>query len=219
MDLRTSVLLAGMMTKPEIIPPEPYEKVDYIEGFGQQYIDTGISAPNGFRFEVCLNVLDGQGRDTIVGSHNVSSPYERNFISLNKISLMLEFGLGNNFPDISAPPINSFFVLSGNTYNDGRNNILTLNDTTIYNSSSYSNGSRSANNLLLFTNQYYIANPYGSFLIAKMKYCKIWDNNDNLVRDMVAVHNNISNQYGMYDNISGQFFGNSGSGDFGGGND
>ena len=52
-----------------------------------------------------------------------------------------------------------------------------------------------------------------------MKYCKIWDNNDNLVRDMVAVHNNISNQYGMFDTISGQFFGNSGSGDFGGGND
>ena len=71
MDLRTSVLLAGMMTKPEIIPPEPYEKVDYNE-----------------EIKVVILGESGVGKSNIINRYNGgefnpnSSPNNSSFFSI-----------------------------------------------------------------------------------------------------------------------------------------
>ena len=61
-------------------------------------------------------------------------------------------------------------------------------------------------------------NTFAGGLIGKLYRTQLQVDNV-VVRDFIPVFNNKIGKYGMFDNISGQFFGNSGSGDFGGGND
>ena len=54
-----------------------YIPIEYIESNGNQYIDTGFSAPEGFKFD-CAFAYNGITGSYIIGSHNASSPYGRN---------------------------------------------------------------------------------------------------------------------------------------------
>ncbi len=226
MDLRTSVLLAGMMTKPEIIPPEPYEKVDYIEGFGQQYIDTGVSAPNGFVIKTKFSISTSSGTwRCICGCHEPTAPHKRNFIMTNynervSSNTILSCGQGNGDKwcnDILLLLNTKYTIEASNIYN---NTYIKINGTnaTLRPQDSPSN-SYSSRNLYLFAdnNGSSLSNP-AQFFIGKMYATQIFVG-DVIVRDYIPVLNTQTGKYGMFDTISGQFFGNSGSGDFGGGND
>ena len=64
MDNRTYVLLASMMAGRK----NPFVQVDYLEGYGQQYIDTGISAPNGFLVRTKVEFVDAETEYYLCGS-------------------------------------------------------------------------------------------------------------------------------------------------------
>ena len=68
--------------------------------------------------------------------------------------------------------------------------------------------------LLLFKDMYSTSYTFKG----NVYYVKLYDNN-KLVRDLVPVKDILTNKYGMFDRVTNQFFGNSGTGDFTGGNE
>ena len=80
-DKNKSNLVADLVEK-EL--PDGYQKVDYIESTGTQYIDTKISAPLGYITKYDVIFTENSIGGSIVGSHNVSSPFGRNQCSASE---------------------------------------------------------------------------------------------------------------------------------------
>lgn len=133
------------------ILPSGYRQLEYIESTGSQYIDTTLSAPDGFMFVVDIYIdTSNSGYPYVVGSHNLSSPYGRNGVGLEQGNKW-QLGLGNTYPTSYATPVKGTrLTLSGSTIKGS--SFLELNGTRIITSSDSS--SRSSNNLLIFYNQY-----------------------------------------------------------------
>lgn len=55
-------------------------------------------------------------------------------------------------------------------------------------------------------------NPYYATSYLRIKYFKLWDRNDNLVRDMIPVRVGVTGY--MYDRVTQKMFGNQGTGQF-----
>lgn len=83
------------------------------------------------------------------------------------------------------------------------------------NSINYGAGSPSALSMYMFA-RHRQDNGVGNYSKAKIYYCKIW-NGGALVRDFIPVR--VGQVGYMYDKVSGELFGNSGSGSFTLGND
>ena len=88
---------------PEVVQlPDGYTELSYIQANGNQYIDTGVQAPSGFRavldlqFDFLPETLSG-----IIGAHNPSAPYGRNLLSAN--NSQYEIGQGDGFYDFGTP--------------------------------------------------------------------------------------------------------------------
>ena len=184
--------------------PARYTVVDYIESNGNQYIDTGLSTTVGFRFVGTILILYSSNYDyhMLCGSHELSSPYKRNFIGFHP-SLYITIGIGNG-DKITSKTFSTNQKVDNNT------------ETLINGSSSISN-SYSSRNLFLFANNN-ISSGASQYFKGKMKESQIYINNE-LVADYVPVYDTVTQKYGMYDKVSQTFKGNLGSGDFSGGND
>lgn len=75
--------------------PEGYTEVEYIESTGTQYIDTGISAPNGFSCDLTISFDQIGQMKGIIGSHDVAAPYNRNYLAIT-VSNGWEIGAFDN---------------------------------------------------------------------------------------------------------------------------
>ena len=184
-----------------------YQWLDYIESTGTQWIDTGVSAPEGF-------IFDGEwlytttGGSYIVGSHNEGSPYGRNGVG-SVSNTYWELGTGDTCPASStAISLNTKYQLYGSTVKG--NSYLNVNGSRVITTSDSS--SRSSYNVLLFTNQYSRYYGHGG-AIGRLYSMKIYKSNGTLVRDFVPCVNPYG-EVGMYDKVTGGFFGNSGTGYF-----
>ena len=170
------------------ILPAGYTRLEYIESTGTQYINTNINGSTNA-------VIDMQGtarsNETVV------------FMLVPINATTYRNGFGQYRDQIAGAP--SFDIATRRIYNVSyTSDSLTVNGIT--NSSFYIANNA---NLGLFgsaaTSGRRIAN-------AKLYSAKIY-NNDTLLRNFIPAKN-PNNVIGMYDTVSGQFFTNSGSGDF-----
>ena len=178
----------------------PYDaEVEYLEGTGTQWIDTGIT-PDTLDLSVELTLLSNGGHvfgcrnSSNLVSGNIWSAYSNNATSMRKDWLQSSstFDISSTVPNtvtFSSTTNGSSISYGGQTY--------TGNAKTTY---SYS--------MVLFG-----VSTAGVVSTGKMAIyaCKIWKNGV-LVRDFIPVRKGTVGY--LYDRVSGKLFGNAGTGDF-----
>ena len=176
--------------------------IDYIESTGTQYIDTGIYGSDKIDVEMCIIPKVGfSGWRFPLGSNqaNVNRSY---LIGINSLTTTtVQRGTNIYHDDRFSFQIDAEYTLKfiGTQFTINGNNICTVSDQTF----------TSPVTMYLFA-----CNTAGSataFAPVALKYCKIWESG-TLVRDFVpAIENGHA---GLYDNVTGQFYSNAGTGDF-----
>ena len=212
MDLRTSVLLAGMMTKPEIIPPEPYEKVDFIQSGENQYINTNITPSSDLEyFKITFNLQNPISTSGFGGVFGAEVSGVRSG-GIRILSFAVTDGgqgviYGNEFNPHLQQNKKITLELKNKIYTTSEGDREEFTDFVQYSTN---------RKILLFAIQG-TSVSYKSKM--KLYEFKMGMNENNLVIDLIPVLNKQTGEYGMYDTISKQFFGNLGTGAFSGGND
>ncbi len=181
-----------------------YDTINYIQSTGTQYIDTGVTDIEGITCEFKAN---WQSYGKVVGQCELEAPYGRNSAYLTSMNnWMLDYGDFN--PTFGSAALNNDYLVKyctniGNAYIDVDGNRLgeSRNETTL-----------SPSNLWIFTTKYDL--NLNSLTEAKLYSCKIWGHQGNLLRDFIPVRNVYTGEVGLLDKVSGQFFGNSGTGNF-----
>ena len=186
-----------------------YTEVEYLESSGTQYIKTGIAPSANLRLagkygHLAQGTLTGGKWVTIFGYFKSTSD-----------SLCLwtngENGWKLNFNRPSI--LGTKAMTAGNVYEFETSGASMTVDGTLYPSSATHACSWSGD-LPLFA--FYAPNNGGYTTCdskVRLYSFKIWDG-ETLVRDFVPVIRNSTGKAGLYDLVSGMFFGNDGTGDF-----
>lgn len=186
-------------------------EIEYLEGSGTQYIDTGYIPNNNTRIECVYNVKDvTQSHRIVLGcADSANATDAKNGIIIIRLqSGPSRFGFGNGSGTVYQSDDYSQLNTEYKVYFD-KNNIY-INDTLV---KTLPISEWTANNSLRLFGRA----PWTSYLLnGYLKYCKIWDD-VTLVRDYIPVR--VVQVGYMYDKVSGQLFGNSGTGNFILGND
>ena len=186
--------------------PLAYQEVAYIEGTGTQYLDTGVSAPNWFKTELRV-LITGQVAQTLIGSHNVGTPYWRN--NVNTFTVWSTWGLHMN-----EEMINSLWSINlWQIYEIEGCTILWASYLTVdwvRLTTGTNTSPMSSNNILLLQNQYWL-NHGDSCNKARIYSCKMYNDSLVLIRDFVPCYRRIDWVIWMYDLVNNQFYTNAGS--------
>jgi len=185
------------------LPPE-YQRVEYIESTGTQYINTGYNPTKTLKIETDISI--GNSNKTIFGAYNNNSerlqlyvqnstyyPVVRIFGSTSQVSISSGFTL-NSKHNIVLDLVNLELSLDGQTgkvTDEGCTNI----NYPIYVLAGNSSGT--ANTLIS----------------AKLYSFRMWDDNV-LVRDFVPCYRKSDNVAGLYDVVNNKFYTNAGTGNF-----
>ena len=198
-----------------------YTKLEYLEDTGGQYIDTGLSMPSGFTTELRVTFLDVNSTSlrVILGAHTSNDPYYRNFISFSdgglswcdqKLFLGAYHDHCGNITVQKNVPINiTASTVEGACFVE-QNGVLDFGDFTT------GGAQRSSDNLYLFNINVPAPSNYRLAYPAYMKlfYARIYNPDGTLVRDFVPVRRRSDSVLGMCDKVTGNFFTNSGTGEF-----
>lgn len=191
-------LSSGLIKIPTI--PQTYTPLEYIEGTGTQYINTGITPTQNtsFSFGVYMKEITGA---CIIGCNTGNDNNDFRIFNYNgqiywDIQTSRLIGVTNSFP------INQKFEF------EVGNNYVKKNGTTILTGTTISSFTGDCPIQILRDN------PTGSSTCAKGKvyYLKIY-NSGTLVRNMLPCKNE-SGIVGMYDIIEKKFYNNNGTGTF-----
>lgn len=188
--------------------PKEYRRVQYIKSTGVEYIDTNLSAPEGFEVEIKINIDKVTGSwAPILGAHEPSAPYKRNFIAYGSNKKM-EMDAGDKITQTSVTLAGDDVIKASNVKNNFYLNVngTTYNPTITTNSSNIAYSGRTLH--LLHNNGYDLGYTTG-----KVYYCKITVGGA-LVRNFVPVARLSDNKIGLYDTINGVFYTNQGLGEF-----
>ena len=185
-------------------------ELEYIQSSGTQYIDTNVSAPEGFRitcdveFTSLPNTLN-----MLFGSHDAASPYYRNFLAATNTGKW-EIGAYNP-TDFGSVSINTKYSIDVCTISGAIGCSINGIDQ-IVDSSIAASTIRSSRTIYVFGLNY----PDG-LLPSNMKLygLKMYLDADgsNLVRDFVPCIKD-DGTVGLYDLVGKQFYGNAGTGVF-----
>ena len=214
---------------PPVDPEEPEINpniLKYIQSNGTQYIKTGVNAGANTKIELKFGIVPGHDYGTYVATHDDSTKAKPQAIlgsdwNTKGIFLLTQY---NQFKyhcmqttgQINGVTANGVFSDKTITeYGNGGDGIIlqTNGDTLTVDGNVYkipaTNNTPDAKEIKIFdTDGTHTARTPGTY---KLYYCKIWDG-DQLVRDFVPYNEN--GNIGLYDNVSEQFFANSGSGVF-----
>lgn len=186
--------------------PSGYTEVEWIQSTGSQYIDTGVSAPEGCRVQCKVAYTSLSSTLAVVfGSHDAASPYYRNFLAATSSNWELgAYGTA----DFGSPTVNTEYEIDVNTKSGEI--ACTINGTAYsINQSIAPSAQRSALSVYLFALHY-----ADGLFPAKMKawWYKVYVGGTP-VRDFIPCKN-PSGAVGLYDTVNGTFYGNSGTGVF-----
>ena len=194
------------------IVPAGYTALDYLQGTGTQWIDTGFSTDTGMvaRYAAVWS-KDNSGSDCVVGAAGNGNNYgllrpdystedscrwELGFANRTIIERMYGNGVDKKYTV-------QFSTVSENVYLDVDNNrVITDTDVVTYNAST---------NINLFTSRF--DDSVGSACSAWLYYAIIWSSDGELVRDFVPVRRD-DGKLGMYDVYNNKFYENNGTGEF-----
>ena len=203
--------------------PDEYQKVEYLESTGTQYIDTGLSLPSGYVLNGDFNVTDTRSDLPIFGVQELSGEvYYRSFgpwaTENSGGKYKLGYGAGGAIRTASADyDRNKRYNFEVSTVIG--NNLLKVDGETVATSQVVETltNLRSAENLYLFG----INNKNGDGIYSAVKVSckvysglKIYDENNLLVRYFITCYRKADNVFGLYDTVDGVFYTNEGTGAF-----
>ena len=180
----------------------PYDyEVEYLESTGTQWIDTE------YRFSSDIITVDSKfertrGQYFFIGNYGDSA--ENRFEILRERADLKILGRPNNLTiSNSANEINTLVV----SFNSGELSAVYKGKTV----SLSGNNSLKTNTNTIYIGKRHDGAPYQPISIYRIWYLKIYDNNI-LTRDMIPVCKCTTGY--LYDKVSGQLFGNQGTGNF-----
>ena len=181
----------------------PYQQIEYLETTGTQYIDTLIPLNNSVNLGIYVDVTTGtiSSEQAIVGNNGPS--YNELYFTSSKIGF---FNKSGTSVSVNTTTSNANFII--NVQMTSSSMYIDVNGTT----SSY------AGSTLPQSNRRIVLFRHNSNYYFKGKICaiKLWIEG-SLVADLIPVR--IGQVGYMYDKVSGQLFGNAGTGNFLLGND
>ena len=197
------------LTQISLILPKEYQKVEYIQSTGTQYLNTGISCAGGIR---CIYNATYQNRGYLCGAHNTAEPYGR--CGANTTGNVWQFGYGETCPGIGVFSLNTNYdVEYKTTYLDAYLKVKGGSYSSWSTLSAANGQTVSTLNALVFTQQY--ALTHGEALTRAQLYSlKIYNSNDELVGDFVPCYRKSDGEIGLYNLINDSFLTNQGTGAF-----
>ena len=187
-----------------LVTPPPYDaEIEYLESTGTQYIDTGVSISYDLRVVVKVNIRAIAARNTshFFGGRAVSTGGAGYGITTANGALSSDY-FGSRVQIYSICPTNRWLNI------DKNKNVVIVDDTTITNTASTTTIPERNVYLFGFDAPQYNGSYSGTIRYSQAKIYK----NDNLILDFIPVR--VGQVGYMYDKVSGQLFGNSGTGDF-----
>ena len=186
---------------------EKYNRVEYLESTGTQYIDTGIKLSNNSNVEINAKFTATQKGKSyyLFGS---SATDKRYMIAVGSTTnkYLVDFNSSNYRINSSVSAFDSIFHIHKiNNLNYYIDNILQGSRTSLI----FSN----TENAYLFDVKGRSTDSSVGVQAWQIKYCKIYDN-DTLVRNFVPCYRKSDNVVGMFDTAEGKFYTNQGSGEF-----
>ena len=190
-------------------PSGTYSRLDYIMGFGSQYIDLGpeSSSPNGYYAKLTVQYVNSTDAGRVIGAHNLSNPYGRNGLALTSSGIELSYGDVYHSTTITKT-LGVEQILEVQTYRG--NAFVKVNGTQVLsNTNDY--GQLSSLNILVLQDQWRIQNGYGCLplFIKRIEFT-----NGSYSMDLYPTIRLDDNVPGLYDAIHDKFYTNAGSGDF-----
>lgn len=173
----------------------PYDaEIEYLESSGTQWIDTGVIPTSTIHTQVYKSFTELSNNNSGDGVYSGSIRFHDGLFSSK-----FHFGIGGADSYVNTIAWNSnrhLFELSGSGYAKLDGNVYNISKGL----STYS---------LSFT--LFRRNGLTQFAKEQIVYCKIYQE-DILIRDFIPVR--VGNVGYMYDKVSGQLFGNAGTGSF-----
>lgn len=182
--------------------PNDYQQVEYIEATGDQYIDTGVSAPNGYRAKLDINftAYNSDGSYGVVIGNYDNAPH-RNFLGRGKNTVMLGV---NGYTTVNNPMPNNnewYDVEFCTTTDSSKKSYLKVGNTVAWeNNGAIGGNTLCSDNLFLFQAKQTV------YISAKVRSVKIYNSNDELVRDFVPCYRKTDSEVGLYDTVAGHFY-------------
>ena len=207
---RRRTLIANTLSK---IDQFPYVFVEYLEGTGTQYIDTGFIPKNKPKTDVEYQFVDTSVSTTqcVFGVNNSSSSYSRYMWSYNGSSIS---GLGNTYsianPKLGLDISRHVAVVDAVTPQmllDGAS--LPLN---VVEGSKPEYRDDNTNSVFLFARNA-TSNRPSAYFKGRIFSCKQWQNGV-LLQDLRPCYRRSDNVPGMYDILNDVFYTNAGTGEF-----
>lgn len=183
--------------------PEEYQEVEHIETTWTQWIDTWLIWKSWYKIDLKYYTNSSSNRDqTIVWCSVVDwdTPLYR-WVNYNSSYMSVYFNYNNTWHDIrNSQAVWNTYEWSVTLRNWNQN--ITLNWNTVY--SATDNLSQTwTTNLFLFTSR------WTNYALIKLYYMKIYDENDNLIRDFVPCYRKADDVIWLYDLVNSQFYTNS----------
>ena len=185
------------MIKTERLPKE-YVEVDYIESSGTECINTDVTN-NCYKSETLIawkSLTTATSTRQLMGSEFVG------YWGINNGKYEL-YQLSDYSAEIGRWDKVVFQVTKDSTYSY---RYLTVNDNVLFNGQTST--TMPARKIFLF------ALNYNFGCNCRIKYQKIWNENNTLVRNFIPCYRKSDNEVGMYDLVNGVFYTNSGTGSF-----
>ena len=198
---------------PDYVVPTGYTQLEYIESTGTQYIQTGISAPNGFR--ISCEIMNNLGAySTICSARPTNANVDNNGLYWEGSS---QIGVGaGGWATGGSRVTNKKYQVDASTIVG--NLFFKLDDVSqsfSFNPSYPQTNQRSGNLLTLFATINMEGEVKGfsqDTLYAAKIYTSIDDS--ELVGDFIPCKRTSDNAIGLYDLVSNSFFENAGTGTF-----
>lgn len=183
--------------------PLEYQKVEYIESTGTQYINTGVKLSGNHSVEIdyqFTSVPKSGDRNGLYGGLETSTGRHGALVSPTTMKLEYGYGTGNAYYQTSIPDTNRHVIkqAKNEVYVDGA--LIYTFEVAIF--------------------QQTIEAPLGTFNFtnykpAKAKYfASRWWNGDTLIRNYIPCYRKSDGKPGMYDTVTETFFTNAGTGEF-----
>lgn len=188
----------------QVTLPSGYLRLNYLQSSGTQYINTGFKPNSNTR--AIFSILFGS-----IPSEDVGCFGARNLYKVGQFSLVfrrtgeLRFEYENQHLIAGTLSVNDYHFI------DINKNVINLDGNLI--TATFANFQVPYPAILfgLMSEE----SLYTSIVMTRMTSCKLYDNG-TLIRDFIPCIN-PSGEYGMYDVVNNQFYGNAGTGSFTGG--
>ena len=180
--------------------PSTYYKLEYIESTGTQRIDIGLMGTSYDQIEMmCATTDASRSPQAFINGGSSNLVCGVTMLYGGSISFMLLWGSGRTSSVIKPIDTDYHVFKTENVDDEEYYGMMYIDDTSdqikfpAYSQDSYT----------LFNSSY-----------MRLKYFKLWDENDELVRDLVPALRKSDKKPGLYDLENDVFYTNQGSGEF-----